>query len=443
MGNYSVGFRFYCFRILFIEKFGYTRSDDMTEVDIVIKNISELHTLQGPDRPRMGKEMRETGKIEDGGLAVNGEEIAAVGPSEEITTAYEGKKEIDASGKTVIPGFVDPHTHLVFAGSREDELVMKIEGKSYMEILEEGGGILSTVRSTREASKKDLKEQSLKRLNSMLENGTTTVEAKSGYGLDKENEIKSLEVIGELDYEHPIDLVPTYLGAHSLPPEYDESEEYIDFCIEEVLPEIIKRDLAEYCDVFCEKGVFSAEESRRLLEVAKESGLKPRVHADEIENIGCSKMASEIGAISAEHLVKTNERDIEKMAESGTIGILLPGTPFMLMDEEYSPARKMIEKDMALALATDLNPNCWTESMQSVITLACLQMKMTPREALTAATFNAARALDREDVGILKKSKKADFLILDVPNHMHIPYRFGVNLVEEVYKSGKRVEQKN
>jgi len=415
----------------------------MTEVDIVIKNISELHTLQGPDRPRMGKEMRETGKIEDGGLAVNGEEIAAVGPSEEITTAYEGKKEIDASGKTVIPGFVDPHTHLVFAGSREDELVMKIEGKSYMEILEEGGGILSTVRSTREASKKDLKEQSLKRLNSMLENGTTTVEVKSGYGLDKENEIKSLEVIGELDYEHPIDLVPTYLGAHSLPPEYDESEEYIDFCIEEVLPEIIKRDLAEYCDVFCEKGVFSAEESRRLLEVAKESGLKPRVHADEIENIGCSKMASEIGAISAEHLVKTNERDIEKMAESGTIGILLPGTPFMLMDEEYSPARKMIEKDMALALATDLNPNCWTESMQSVITLACLQMKMTPREALTAATFNAARALDREDVGILKKSKKADFLILDVPNHMHIPYRFGVNLVEEVYKSGKRVEQKN
>jgi len=412
----------------------------MKEVDLVVKNIAELHTLQGPDRPRKGEEMRETGKIEDGGLAVNGEEIAAVGPSDEIESTYKGKREIDASGNTVIPGFVDPHTHLVFAGSRENELVMKIEGKSYMEILEEGGGILSTVRSTRRASKEELKKQSLKRLENMLNNGTTTVEAKSGYGLDKENEIKSLEVIKELNEEHPVDLVSTYLGAHSLPPEYDGSKEYIDFCIEEVLPEIIERDLAEYCDVFCEKGVFSAEESRRLLEAAKESGLKPRVHADEIENIGCSKMASEIGAISAEHLVKTSESDIEMLAESGTIGILLPGTPFMLMDDEYSPARKMIEKGMALSIATDLNPNCWTESMQSVITLACLQMKMTPSEALTAATFNAARALDREDVGILQEGKKADFLILDVPNHMHIPYRFGVNLVKKVYKSGKSMD---
>jgi len=413
----------------------------MIEIDLVVKNIAELHTLRGPDRPRKGREMGDTGTIEDGALAVRGDEIAAVGSSKEIKREYKGKNEIDASCKTVIPGFVDPHTHLVFAGSREEELVMKIEGKSYMEILEEGGGILSTVRSTRRASKEELKEQSLKRLDHMLDYGTTTVEAKSGYGLDKENEIKSLEVIKELDEEHPVDLVSTYLGAHSLPPEYDESEEYIDFCIKEVLPEIIERDLAEYCDVFCEKGIFSAEESRRLLEAAKESGLKPRVHADEIENIGCSKMASEIGAISAEHLVKTSERDIEKMAESGTIGILLPGTPFMLMDDEYSPARKMIEEGMALALATDLNPNCWTESMQSVITLACLQMKMTPSEALTAATFNATRALDREDVGILQEGKKADFLILDVPNHMHIPYQFGINLVEDVYKSGKRIDR--
>jgi len=411
----------------------------MTEVDLLVKKIAELHTLQGPDRPRKGEEMRETGKIEDGGLAVTGDEIVAVGTTDEIESSYEGKKEIDASGKTVIPGFVDPHTHLVFAGSREDELVMKIEGKSYMEILEEGGGILSTVRATREASKEELKEQSIPRLDRMLNNGTTTIEVKSGYGLDKENEIKSLEVINELNEEHSVDLIPTYLGAHSLPPEFDESEDYIDFCIQKVLPEIVKRDLAEYCDVFCEKGVFSADESRKLLEAAKESGINPRVHADEIENIGCSSMASEINAISAEHLVKTSDKDIEKMAESETIGILLPGTPFMLMDDEYSPARKMLEKGMALALATDLNPNCWTESMQSVITLACLQMKMTPSEALTAATFNAARALDRDDVGILQEGNKADFLILDVPNHMHIPYRFGVNLVEDVYKSGRRI----
>jgi len=442
MGNYSYNCRFYRIRVFFIKESRYINSDDMTDVDLLIKNIAELHTLQGPDRPRKGDEMKDTGKIEDGALAVKGDKIIAVGSSDEIESAYEANEEIDASGKTVIPGFVDPHTHLVFAGSREDELVMKIEGKSYMEILEEGGGILNTVRSTREASKKVLKEQSLKRLDRMLYSGTTTVEAKSGYGLDKENEIKSLEVIRELDNEHPVDLIPTYLGAHSLPPEFNRSSDYIDFCIEEVLPEIIKRDLAEYCDVFCEKGVFSAEESRKLLEVAKENGLKPRVHADEIENIGCSSMASEIGAISAEHLVKTSDGDIEKMAGSGTIGILLPGTPFMLMDDEYSPARKMIEKDMALALATDLNPNCWTENMQSVITLACLQMKMTPSEALTASTFNAARALERKDIGILEEGKIADFLILDVPNHMHIPYRFGVNLVERVYKSGKKIDGK-
>lgn len=438
MGDHSDNFRFYLLRVFFIERSRHVRSDGMREVDLVVKNIAELHTLQGPDRPRRGKEMRDTGKIEGGSLAVKGDEIAAVGTTDEIERTFEGEKEIDASGRTVIPGFVDPHTHLIFAGSREDELVKKIEGKSYMEILEDGGGILSTVRSTRNASKEELREQSLKRLDNMLFNGTTTVEAKSGYGLDKENEIKSLEVIKELDDEHPVDIIPTYLGAHSLPPEFDESGVYIDFCIKEVLPEIIERDLAEYCDVFCEKGVFSAEESRKLLETAKESGLKARAHADEIENIGCSKMAAEIGAVSAEHLVKTSDKDIEKMADSGTIGILLPGTPFMLMEERYSPARKMMEKGMALALATDLNPNCWTESMQSVITLACLQMKMTPSEALTASTFNAARALNRENIGVLQKGKRADFLILDVPNHMHIPYRFGVNLVESVYKSGKK-----
>lgn len=439
MGDHSDSHRFYRFCLLFDEESRYIRGDDMSKVDILVKNISEMHTLQGPERPRKGEEMKDTGMIENGALAVEEERIIEVGDSTELENKYEAEEVIDASGKTVIPGFVDPHTHLVYAGSREDELQMKIKGKSYMEILEEGGGILSTVRSTRDATKEELKKQSVKRLNSMLESGTTTVEAKSGYGLDKENEIKSLEVIDELDDEHPIDLVPTYLGAHSLPPEFDDSGDYIDFCIKEVLPEIVEKDLAEYCDVFCEKGVFSADESRKLLETAKESGLKPRVHADEIENIGCSSMAAEIDSVSAEHLVKTSNEDIKKLAENDTIGISLPGTPFMLMENEYSPARKMMEEGMALALATDLNPNCWTESMQSVITLACLQMKMTPSEALTASTFNAAKALNRDDIGSLEKGKKADFLILKVPNHMHIPYRFGANLVSEVYKSGKKI----
>ena len=411
------------------------------KVDLIVKNCAEVHTLQGPDRARSGDEMKETRKIKNGGLAVKGDKIIDVGPTEEIEQDHDPAKVIDASDKTVVPGFVDPHTHLIYAGSREDELVMKIEGKSYMEILDQGGGILSTVDSTRGASKGRLEKEAIKRLNVMLSHGTTTAEAKSGYGLDKINEIKCLEVIKEIDKKHPVDLIPTYLGAHSIPPEFDDAEEYIDFCIDEVIPEIVDRDLAKYCDVFCEKGVFTAAESKKLLESAKNNDLKVRVHADEIENIGCSNMAAKLDAVSAEHLVKTCEEDIDMMSKSGTIGILLPGTPFMLMDNEYSPARKMIDKGMPIALATDLNPNCWTESMQMIITLACLQMKMTPSEALTAATVNAARAVGRDDIGILEEGKKADFIILDIPNHMHLPYHFGVNLVEEVYKSGERIKQ--
>ncbi|MBS3790319.1 MAG: imidazolonepropionase [Candidatus Thermoplasmatota archaeon] len=412
-------------------------------IELIVKNCSELHTMRGPRRARVGEEMKNTGLIEDGALAVDEDKILDVGNTKEIEKKYDAEKIVDASGKTVIPGFVDPHTHLVYAGSREDELIMKIRGKTYMEILEAGGGISRTVKATRSASKEELKEAMRKRMDKMLEYGTTTAEAKSGYGLDLENEIKSLEVIKDMSDEHPIDVVPTYLGAHSLPPEFDNTKEYIDYCVREVLPKVKEKGLAEFCDVFCEKGVFDAEESQKLLKKAKVLGLKVKVHADEIENIGCSKMASEVGAISAEHLVKTSDSDIERMAEAGTIGILLPGTPFMLMEDEYSPARKMIEKGMPVALATDLNPNCWTESMQMIITLACLQMKMTPSEALTASTVNAARALDRKDIGVLQEGKRADFLILDVPNHMHIPYRFGVNLVEEVYKSGKKIDRDN
>lgn len=413
----------------------------MKEADILVKNADELHTLKGPNRARTGEEMKDTGKIKDGALVVKGDEIIDVGKSEDLKQKYDAEKTVDASGKTVVPGFVDPHTHVVFAGSREDELTKKIKGKSYMEILEEGGGIMRTVRSTREASKEKLKRQSKKRLDQMLSHGTTTAEAKSGYGLDKENEIKCLETIKELDSEHQIDLIPTYLGAHSIPPEFDESEEYIDYCIKEVIPTIIDNDLARFCDIFCEKDVFNAEESRKLLTAAKESGLSPRVHADEIENIGCSSMAAEIGAISSEHLVKTKKEDIRKMVEADCIGILLPGTPFMLMKEEYPSARKMIDMELPIALATDLNPNCWTESIQSIITLACLQMKLTPSEALTASTFNAAVAIEEKDnIGSLEEGKKADFLILDVSNHLHIPYKFGINLVERVYKKGKRVK---
>lgn len=409
------------------------------EIDLLVINCSELHTMKGPDRPRVKDEMAETGLIKKGAVAVNDGIVAEVGKTGELKEKYDAEKIVDASGKTIVPGFIDPHTHLVFAGSREDELLMKIKGKTYMQILEAGGGILRTVKATRDASKLQLKKEMKKRLDTMLKYGTTTAEAKSGYGLDLENEVKCLEVIKEMDQEHVIDLIPTYMGAHSLPPEFENTADYIDYCIEEVIPVITEKNLAEYCDVFCEKGVFDAKESRRLLSKAKESGLGLKVHADEIENIGCSPMAAELDSVSCEHVVKTNNKDIKELAKNGTIAISLPGTPFMLMDDQYTPVRKMIDSGVPIALATDLNPNCWTESMQMIITLACLQMKMAPGEALTAATVNAAHAVGRTDRGVLDKGKTADFLILDIPNHLHIGYHFGVNLVEKVYKNGKQV----
>ncbi len=404
----------------------------MMKADLLVKGCSELHTLSGGKKPRMGKEMMDTGLIKNGAFVVKNGEILDVGKEDRILKEYEAAEIIDASGKLVVPGFVDPHTHLVFSGSREDELVMKIQGKTYMEILNAGGGILRTVRKTREASKDQLKYEMKKRMDVMLAHGTTTAEAKSGYGLDLDNEMKCLEVIREID--HPLELVPTYMGAHALPPEFDDHSKYIDYCCDTVLPAVA--DVAEFCDVFCEKGVFDAGDSKRLLVKAAELGLGIKVHADEIENIGCTTMAAELGAISCEHLVKSSSGDIEAMAKNSVIGILLPGTPFMLMDDHYSPAREMIDHGMAIALATDLNPNCWTESMQMIITLACLQMKMMPEEALTASTFNAARAIGRADIGSIEPGKKADFLILGIPNLMHLPYHFGVNLVDMVFKEG-------
>jgi imidazolonepropionase len=353
---------------------------------------------------------------------------------------HEAETIIDCTGKTVMPGFVDPHTHLVFAGSRERELGMKLRGMTYMEILQSGGGILSTVKATRGAGKERLFEQSRKRLDMMMSFGTTTAEAKSGYGLDKETELKMLEVINNLDASHPMDIVPTFLGAHAIPEEYaDRSEDYIKSMIG-LLPEIREKGLAEFCDVFCEEGAFSLEESKYLLMAAKDLGFGAKMHADEIKNLGGSSLAAEIGAISAEHLAVTSDDDMKAMAEVGVIGLLLPGTPYSLMEDQYADARKMIEIGMPIALATDLNPNCWTESMQFIISLACYKMRMTPEEAIVASTINAAFAVNRaEQVGSIEVGKQADLIILDVPNYAHIPYHFGVNLVEKVIKSGKVV----
>jgi imidazolonepropionase len=344
-----------------------------------------------------------------------------------------------------MPGFVDPHTHLVFAGSREDEFVKKIHGMSYLEIMKEGGGILSTVRATRKSSKKELISLAWKRLDRMLRYGTTTAEVKSGYGLDLKNEIKCLEVVKWLNKKHNLDLIPTFLGAHAIPPEFERKRRgYVDLIINKMIPEVSKRGLAEYCDVFCEKDVFSLEEAREILQTARKFGMKLKMHADELTGLGGAELAAELHATSADHLDHISDQGIKKMAEAYVIGVLLPGVPFHLMTERYAPAKKMIRAGMAVALATDFNPgSCPTESMFFIIALACRKLRMTPAQAITASTINAAHAIDMADeVGSLEPGKKADIIILDIPNHKHIAYRFGINLVSKVIKDGKIVVDK-
>ncbi len=394
---------------------------------LLIKNASQLLTLKGGIR----KENYEIETIENGAILIDGEKIVDVGETRELKSS--GDEEIDASNKVVLPGFVDPHTHLIFSGTREDELYLKLRGYSYLDILKMGGGILKTVRATRNASKENLKEEARKRLDYMLENGTTTAEAKSGYGLDFENEKKILEVINEI--EHPVELVPTFLGAHALPPEFKKRGEYIEY-MKSIIPKI--RNMAEFIDIFCEKGVFSAEESKEYLMEGKKYGLTPKIHADEICDIGCTKIAVDMGAISADHLVKTSDESIEYMRKKNIIAVLLPATPYMLLSKEYARARKFIEEGIPVALATDLNPNCYNESMQIVISLAITQMKMSIEEAIIASTINAAGAIRREKkVGSIEKGKQADIIIMDAKNYRQIGYHFGVNLVEKVIKKGK------
>ena len=394
----------------------------------LVINASEIVTVPDPGRPRAGREMRDLGVIRNGHIIVEGEIIVEVGPGFE-----RGDVVIDARGKTVLPGFVDPHTHLVFAGTREDEMMMRLDGLTYMEILKRGGGILRTVRATREASKEELEEQARRRLDTMLLHGTTTAEAKSGYGLDYETERKMLEVINEI--EHPVDLVPTFLGAHALPPGKD-ADEFIDEMID-VMSRV--RHLAKFADIFCERGVFTPDQSRRYLMAAREMGLVPKIHADEIADIGCSMIAVEVGAVSADHMVKTCDQAIRSLAEAGIISVFLPGTPYVLFHTEFPRARKFIEMNAPVAIATDLNPNCFTENMQMIISLSVTRMRMHVDEAITAATLNAAYALGLRDRGSIQEGKLADIIVLNAPNRLHLGYHFGVNLVDTVIKRGRVV----
>lgn len=420
-----------------------------TTPDIVIYHANELVTMNTIfGAPRRGENMSELAIINDGGVAIKDDRIIFVGSTEELVSKYPlGKitRNIDASNKLVTPGFVDPHTHIIFDGTREDEFSMKLKGKSYLEILKEGGGILKTVRETRSASLEKLVENGKKILNRMMSHGTTTLEAKSGYGLTTESEIKLLTAAKILNEEHPLDIISTFLGAHAIPPEYNNrTDDYVDLIISEMIPNVAKKNLAEFCDVFCERGIFSIDQTRKILNTAKRYGLLPQIHIDEIIDTNGAKLAADLNAIQAGHLLKSNLDGLREMAEADVIATLLPGTPFCLMSNEYAPARKMIDLGIPVALATDLNPNCWIESMQMIIALACYNMRLSPAEALVASTINSASAVQRQDeIGSLEVGKKADLIIFDVPNTNFLPYKLGVNLVSMVVKNGKVVVNNN
>ena len=413
-------------------------------INILIKNISQLITLKGDNRPRVGTEMRDIGLIENGVVAISDDKIVYVGKGElpEKFILDDSTTVIDGTGKTVTPGLVDPHTHIVHGGSRENELIMKLEGKKYLDILKAGGGILSTVRSTKEATFNELLDKAHKSLDKMMEFGVTTVEAKSGYGLDTDTELKQLRVAKALNEVHPVDIVSTFLGAHAIPPEYKGNVEgFIDIIFKEMLPKVKEENLAEFCDVFCEEGVFTVEQSRRILEEGKKYGLLPKLHADEIEPLGGAELAAEVGAISADHLLAASEKGMEMMAEKGVIADLLPGTSFNLRIGKYANARKMIDLGIPVALSTDYNPgSCPTENIQLIMTLASLMMGMTPEEVITAVTMNSACSIGRQNtIGSIVEGKQADIAIFDAPNISYIIYHFGINHTDKVIKKGKIV----
>jgi imidazolonepropionase len=410
-----------------------------TGCDLVVRNIGELATLAGG--LRRGRAMADAAIVSDGILAVSGGKVMYAGKASKAPK-FDAEELVDAGGMAVVPGFVDAHTHLIFAGSRENELAMKLSGLSYMEIMGRGGGIYSTVRATRKGSKSQLVSEGMARARRMLALGTTTLEAKSGYCLDTKGEIKMLEAAEEVRRVSGLDIVHTFLGAHALSPDFKTFDEYTGHIVGEMLPAVAKRKLARYCDVFCEKGVFDVPQSRTILQAARRLKLGLKLHADEVAPLRGARLAAELGAVSADHMLATPEKDFPYIAKKGTIGVMLPGTPYVLMQDGYADARCMIGEGMAVALATDLNPNCWLESMQMAQSLACYRMRMTPTETLVASTVNAAHAIGMgSKVGSLEPGKQADFLLLDAKTADSIPYRWGGNVVSEVYKRGKLVHR--
>lgn len=407
---------------------------------LLITNIGVLATPRGSKAQR-GEEQGRIQILKNAWVLIRDGVVAGVGTGAPEETARSGAEILDAGGNLVTPGLVDAHTHLIFGGWRQNELGKKLHGATYLEILASGGGILSTVRSTREATEEELTDKAAAALEEMIHFGTTTCEAKSGYGLAPEEELKQLRVIRNLNERRDIDLVPTFLGAHALPVEYkNDREAYLRLVCEEMIPAVAEQKLAKFCDVFCETGVFTAEESRRILEQGKKYGLLPKIHADEIDPIGGSQLAGEIGAISAEHLIVCPPEGIASMAKGGTVACLLPATSFYL-GSTFAPAREMINAGVPVAMASDFNPgSCPCLNLQLVINLGCLKYRMTPEEVLTAVTLNGAAAIGLADrIGTLEPGKAGDLVIWDAPDLEYLCYRMGSNLARAVIKHGRPV----
>lgn len=427
------------------------------KADLIIYNAHQLITCAANFKSKKGKEMQEIGIVKDGAIAIDNGIIKGIGTSEEILTNYQSETIIDAEGKVVMPGFVDPHTHIIFAGNRLDEFELKIKGADYLEILANGGGILSTVNHTRKASKQELIEQTLKRLDKMLKYGTTTAEIKTGYGLDTQTEFKMLEVWEELDKIHPIYLVPTFLAAHAVPPDFkDNPDKYVELICQEMLPKLsswhryayLDEDRVDFSDklakpffvdVFCEKNAFNLEQTKKILEIAKELRFGLKAHVDEFTNLGGSKLSIELGATSIDHLDAISDDEIKLLADSGTTGIVTPTVNFNFGSTEYADARKLIDNGCAIAVSTDYNPgSAPCPSQQTAMQIACRYQKILPSEAITATTINAAFSIGLGDkVGSLEVGKQADVLILETNDYREICYEFGGNFVETIIKNGK------
>lgn len=411
---------------------------------LLLKNIRQLVTVnaQGKkEKPGIG--MRDLGIIENGAVLIEDGTIRWVGPTQAFNQPLSTDADtFDASDLVALPGFVDAHTHLLFAGSREHEFALRAEGLDYQQIATQGGGILHTVATTRSATKKDLKKVAARRLDAMMKHGTTTAEIKSGYGLDSETEIKMLEAIKELADEHFVTVVPTFLGAHAIPPEFrSDPNGYVTLICETMLPYVARKKLAMFCDVFCERGYFSVEQSKKILEKAATLGLRLKLHADELSASGGSLLAAELKAVSVDHLEHIDERGIQELARSGVVAVLLPGVSFFL-NHGYAPARRLIEAGVPVAIASDFNPgSCMSFSMPLMMTIACTHMRVTPEEAIVACTLHGAAALGLAGkLGSIEPGKEADMILYDIPNYRHLAYHFGINHARTIVKHGTILE---